>query len=366
MTNWSSVHPFPWRRLKPVDRLFAQAERSIALISRARPTNAAAEQERLGRVWGAGKKELPRFRYAHVPELGQVRRRLERICELELEDDAVSKLYASRARELVLETQIVERIGTKELVVLSKRRFSEMSAEQEAQSVALAESWSALPEGQPEPTFRSDDSACPQSLVSQLRALVGRLKLPVTVELTGALTAAAATGERTIFVALGRALTEEASARIAHHEVHGHALPRLRAADEPLGLFAVGSARGNDEQEGYALWLEEQAQLMGNERKRELAFRHWAARSVQSGADFVETMEVLSERGAPLGLSLQIAGRAHRAGGLAREVVYLDGYSRVSSAAAEPGVIDWLSRGRLSLDAISVLRGLPDFSRVGS
>jgi hypothetical protein len=63
--------------------------------------------------------------------------------------------------------------------------------------------------------------------------------------------------------------------------------------------------------------------------------------------------------------AVAIASRAHRAGGLAREFVYLPALERVSAAAREDStVLDWLGRGRLDLQAIGVLRGMNDERQV--
>jgi hypothetical protein len=190
-----------------------------------------------------------------------------------------------------------------------------------------------------------------------MRKAVGKLRLPVTVELSDSLTAIAATGERVIVVARRRKLRCNDVPRIVLHEVVGHALPRYRASLHPLGLFSVGSRGGNDEQEGYALFLENRAGLMDGARKLELAYRHLAATMVREGADWIQTTRRLISRGAPIEQAAAIASRVHRAEGLAREIVYLPALCRVRRAIfGESHVEDWLANGRLSLDAIARLR----------
>jgi hypothetical protein len=171
------------------------------------------------------------------------------------------------------------------------------------------------------------------------------------------MSAAAATGDGVILVARGRMLSLRATERIVAHEVYGHALPRQRAARERQPLFALGSARGNDEQEGYALYLEARGGHLDDARKRELGLRHLAAVSVHQGADWVETTRQLLARSASTAEAVAIASRAHRAGGLAREFVYLPALERVNAAANRDAVVlDWLARGRVDLQAITVLR----------
>ncbi len=351
------VLSFPKVRLKAADRALYRAERGIALISRCRPLNAKSEQVRLMTAWQSGRCELPRWSYAKVPDLSELRRLLDEALQPLPADDPIAELYVQRATELELETRIVEAIGRRDLARLSTARFGGYDPQAEVEADQLARHWCKLkppPAGQLIPT---DDPADERSLYSRMGQTIGRMRLPVQIRLSDELLAAAATGEALIFVATGRQLSKMAIERIVLHEVQGHALPRYNAAKQSLGLFSVGSARGNDEQEGYALYLEERDGLMDAARKRELALRHIAASTVHAGADWVESMRVLLDLGATLEEAMPITSRVHRAGGLAREFVYLPALCRVRRAIAEDqGVLRWICSGRLSLEAIALLR----------
>jgi hypothetical protein len=70
-----------------------------------------------------------------------------------------------------------------------------------------------------------------------------------------------------------------------------------------------------------------------------------------------ETVARLTRLGAALEESAEIALRAHRGGGLAREIVYLPAYLEVKEALArDPGLERFLERGRISLDAARKLQ----------
>jgi hypothetical protein len=141
------------------------------------------------------------------------------------------------------------------------------------------------------------------------------------------------------------------------HEIAGHVEPRLRAATTHLGIFAVGTAWGSDDQEGRALALERTSGFLDLDRRREIALRHLAARSIEARADFVATVRLLLDRGAPLDVALRIAARAHRGGGLGREAVYLPALLRFEAAVAADGEIDHvLGAGRVGIDAAPALR----------
>jgi hypothetical protein len=179
--------------------------------------------------------------------------------------------------------------------------------------------------------------------------------------------ALAATGEGAILIAAERMLERRDVERTVLHEVEGHALPRHRAGALALGIFATGTARGSDDQEGRALAIERTAGLLGGSRRRELALRHLAACSVEQGADFVETMELLERHSDSLAQRLSIAARVHRGGGLARERVYLPALLRVEAARCDdPSTDEVLASGRVAVDAVEVLRSHVKAARVES
>lgn len=293
-----------------------------------------------------------------MPDLCQLRTELGRLATALANAPPLPELYRGRALELALETSMVEAIGTNAFAPLSARRFAPPDADSATRARHTAEQWADLEGGTSGLLVPSDDPAEPRSLYCRLQREIGRLRLPFRVDVCN-MSAAAATGEGVILVARGRKLSVRATERIVAHEVFGHALPRYRAARERQPLFALGSARGNDEQEGYALYLELEGGHLDDARKRELGMRHLAAEAVHDGADWVETTRLLLARGAEPAEAVSIASRAHRAGGLGRERVYLPALHRVRRAASEdPSVLDWLGRGRLDLTAIRVLRGI--------
>ncbi len=345
------------RTLRSIERLLLAVERQVALISRCRPRNALTEQQSLVAAWQSGRRRLPRWTYEAVPELSAHRQMLSEASTWLSEAEPLHDLYFQRIAELQLETRLVEAVGTRQFVELARHRHEHGSAAERADALALVRRWLLIEPEAPRTTIRSDDEQHPQSLYSSMCRAVGQLRLPVRVTLSDSLVAAAATGENLIVVAKDRHLSLNDTRRIVLHETLGHALPRHRATQQTVGLFAVGSAGGNDEQEGYALFLESRGGVMDEARRRELALRHIAALGVHDGANWVETTERLTAEGAELASAAAIASRVHRAGGLAREVVYLPALCRVNRAiGADPDVEEWLGRGRLSLDAIDTLR----------
>ena len=145
-------------------------------------------------------------------------------------------------------------------------------------------------------------------------------------------------------------------------ELFGHAKGAFTgAASERLGLFALGTAGGSDDQEGRALLLEEQSGTLDARRRAALGRRHAAARALRQGASWVETVELLVELGSALSDAIDLASRVHRGGGLGREIIYLPALARVQAAVElEPWLLSWFERGRISVAAARELARLGD------
>lgn len=357
----------PPRWTGQIDGPLKSAVRRVPLLSLATPANAASERARLVDAFASGRPRQPEWRYAPFGT-SAVKRDLETILtELEKsEPSPLRDIYAARIRELAREADLCEAIGTPALASLAEVRFKSPQAQNTVDAEALANAWIAE-EVAAQPSagvLVRSDAPDPRSLLSRMRAEVGRLCLPFSVVVHPELSSLAATGERTILIAGGRLLSEEATRRTVMHETHGHALPRTRAALLAPGIFQVGTAHGIDEQEGYALCLESRSEALGSLRRRELAARYVAVEAMCGGASFVDAVLFLVEtHGIPVPEAILVAERCFRGSdgsfaGLGRERIYLETFLRVRDwLAVHPSDERVLASGQLSLDSISTLRG---------
>lgn len=344
--------------------------RRVRLLGTMAPRNAPAERARLVAAWEAGREERPRWSYVRADH-SDLARALEKEAEaLEKEEGTPLALaYAARARELALEAELSSAVGTPQLATLAVKRFGPVDPEIAREASELARAWvSAEPPAQTD--LVSSDGPEPGSLFSLMREAVGRLKLPFTVIVQPALASLAATGERTIVVTSGRMLAADEARRIVMHEVEAHAVPRARAATLDLLLFTVGSARGTDDQEGFALSLEERHGFLRARRKRELGARHLVVEAMREGATFVDAMrKLVDDWRVPPAEAVAIAERAFRGGdgeraGLGRERVYLESMLRVRKhLAARPTDEAVLASGQVSLEAIPALAPFATWER---
>ncbi|HEU4408543.1 MAG TPA: tyrosine/phenylalanine carboxypeptidase domain-containing protein [Polyangiaceae bacterium] len=294
------------------------ASRKVRLLEAATPLNAEPELSRLARERRSGRRPEPAFVYAAAPGTAELVGPLESLAAWLDDAPPPGPRLGERARELAAEARLAAAVGSPLFAPLAARRFGSGAADD-----ARAERWARLAgDAGGEPLVASDDASNPDSLVCQMRAAVGRLRLPVRVVCRPGLAALAATGDATIYVASGRWLGARDVARTVLHEVWGHALPALarRRSPYPLACRPAGDA---DREEGRALLLEAHAGFLDRVRKKELGLRHLAARMAHESVPFHDVVDRLEGLGAGATQALRLAARATRGGGLGRERIYL-------------------------------------------
>ena len=336
--------------LEEAARALARIEHDVRLVGRAAPPDVALAIARMVREFSHGQRvELGDARGTPT-DLTSTRHTLARLASGSEQLGPLGELYADRARELELEARLVEALGTPALGALAAERFPAPRPVHARACAGFVAQALAEPRVAPASLHRSDDYDDPKSLVVQLGARARALGLSIRVDVRRDQMATAATGHGLVCVRPGVALSAPAGERVALHELLAHALPRARAKHAPWGLFSVGTRGAADAEEGRALLIEERSGLFDAERRRALALRHVSALGVRAGAAPTETLRELVSLGAPLEQAAELTLRAHRGGGLGRELVYLPAYFELRAAlAVEPGLESWLERGRLEL-----------------
>jgi len=358
----------PW--LVRAERLLIEAVRTVRLLGSVVPRNAPQERARLVAAFEAGHPVAPRWTYARTDH-AMLRKALARAAaRLAAEPHPIAQLYAARARELEIEAALSSEVGTAVLGALARARFHSLSPQAAGEATILARKWiaegrEALATEPPPAELLPSDSTAPGSLLTRMREEVSRLGLPFAVVVQPSLSALAATGERHILVAAGRPTTRDDVERTVMHEIEAHAIPRHRASQARLAIFQIGTARGIDDQEGFALVLEQRGGYLSPRRKRELAARHLAVEAMDGGATFEDAVTALvKEHGLRPQEAVLVGERAFRGGdglspGLGRERIYLEAFLRVGDhLAKKPTDEGILTSGQISLDAIPILAPL--------
>ncbi len=279
-------------------------------------------------------------------------------------------LYEARLEELELELAMIEALGEpKRIRPLVARRFGDGRREIELTGGPVPLSRLAraildsLPHREEPREIPPYDAPGRPSLAALMSAVAASAGLHLDVKVEPRLSAGAATGDRTIFIA-DRCFGRRESLRFAVHEVLGHGVSAANARDQPIRLFEIGTAGSFSTQEGVALWLEEKAGLLDAYRLRVIAARVLATDRMHRGASFGETARWLhGDRGFSAIDAVSIAERAYRGGGVARDAGYLSGWLAVRAAIAEgTTTLDALRSGRVGLE---VAEQLPELVAAG-
>lgn len=348
--------------LLDTEHLLLEAEQQIRLIDRLVPVNAVPERGRLSAEFARGRAVLPHFEYRAPPrrELDELVRALETARASVEGAKPFGHWYAERADELASEARLALAIGTPEFPRLAAARYPapDGGAAERVDALAAEFCASELAPFSTDTLIRADDAAHPDSLLSQMRACIGALRLPIRIELRRDLASVAAAAEHFVAINANAAVTASTARRVVQHEIYAHVLPRVRAQTERLGLLRVGARGAGEHEEGRALLLEERGGHLDATRKRELGYRHRVALWVRGGAALPEVMARLSGAGFTSDAALDLALRALRGGGLGRELAYLPAYIAVRHAFERtPELEPWFERGRVSLAAAEYLLG---------
>lgn len=367
--------PHPTRHERGIPRALREADvymRRIADVARLLPaltaTNAVQERARLVAEVSALGAPSPRWKLEKrrvEPELWRLLEAArERVRSLEAEP-----FYLARLDELELELAMIEALGqSKRVRPLAARRFGDGRTIVDLPDgpVPLAKLARALLDTLPHREEPRDVPAYAlnrPSLAGLMHAVASAAGLQLEVKVEPRLSAGAATGDRTVFIA-DRQFGRREALRFAVHEVLGHAVAAANARDQPVRLFEIGTAGSFAAQEGLALWLEEKAGVLDAYRMRIIAARVLITDRMHAGASFGESARWLyRDQGFSAADAISIAERAYRGGGIARDAGYLAGWLAVRNALdAGKTTIDALRAGRIGLH---VAQDLPRLIELG-
>jgi uncharacterized protein (TIGR02421 family) len=345
----------------------------IAELARLLPAltaeNAVEERARLVDEVRSGGVPSPRWMFTRRRVDPELWRLLEGAAEL-ARGTAAESLYAERAQELELELAMIDALGDpKRVRPLAARRFGDgrIAVVLPTGPVPLARLAEVLLESLP---HREEPREIPPwdvpgrpSLAALMSAVAQNAGIQVDIKIEPRLSAGAATGDRTIFIA-DRRFGRRESLRFAVHEVLGHAVAAANARSQPIRIFEIGTAGSFSAQEGLALWLEEKAGVLDAYRLRTIAARVLATDRMHRGSAFGETARWLHRELSFSAIdAVSIAERAYRGGGVARDAGYLAGWLEVRAALGSGTVtIDALRMGRVGID---VARRLPELASLG-
>lgn len=322
-----------------------------------------SERQRLARSLARGEHAKPRWEWSPI----EVDRALWRLLDRARETASIiglGDLYLPRLEELETELLLLESLGrTKQVRPMAARLFGtggeRIFADSDQTGLDAAHQILAETPISAEPKTIPAESQRGINLRDLMLAYARHVGLDIAVRVDPRLIANAAVGERTVFIANRRFGAHEAQ-RLATHEVYGHLVSSFNGRAQRLGILAVGTAGSHGDQEGVAIFLEELAGFLSVERRRTLAGRLLATYAMHAGVTFGDAARTLMTEHEFSALEcVTLCERAFRAGGVARDAVYLGGWLKVRHAVTTGGAdLAELQLGKVSLASLPELRRL--------
>ena len=280
------------------------------------------------------------------------------------ERSPAAELYLERLDELETELLLMESLGrTKQVRPMAARLFgtgNERVFDDDEQTLldAAHEILSNPPADEEEKSIPAVSSSG-VNLRDLMLAYAKHVGLHIAVRVDPNLIANAAVGERTVFIA-NRTFGAHEAQRLATHEVYGHLVSAFNGRAQQLGVLAIGTARSYGDQEGVSIFLEDAAGLLSLNRRRTLAGRLLATHAMHAGVGFADVARTLvHEHDFSPVEAVTLSERAFRAGGVARDAVYLASWLRVRRAVLDGAAsLPELQLGKVSLAALPELRRL--------
>jgi uncharacterized protein (TIGR02421 family) len=304
-----------------VDRALCALGRSFDLLLMVSPVN---EREAWKTFESSGFEQQPEFHYRLLqvdPDL--LKRRLFAIEMEAIDDPALADLFEDRRQELDTQLTMLRERGGRSFRYSSQRLYGEVdeglreTAEEILRVVRPPRPWRGEwvgPEG-----FRA---AAERELTHYRRQYSDiRTTIQVRRDVTGLLVS-----EGNLLIGEDLRLKADRVMPLVHHEVGTHVLTYVNGKAQPLEQLSLGLAQYDELQEGLAVLAEYLVGGLDRLRMRLLAARVLAARSVQLGAEFVDTFRMLMrEYGYSAQGAWHVAVRVHASGGFTRDLIYLRG-----------------------------------------
>lgn len=341
-------------RVWEVDAALLAVERTFDLLLLTTPVN-------LERAWtefrDSGYARNPVLRYRLLPlDPDLVKRSLFAVPVEEVDDPALADLFDDKRQELDTQLTMLRERNTPGFRFGSQRLFGTVDDELAALAEDLLATVRVPPRREAEPVdaaaFRDRAAAELDHYRRQYPALDREIQ--IRRDLVGLMVSSG-----NLLIGESLRLDPERVLPLIHHEVGTHVLTYVNGSTQPLDMLSLGLAGYDELQEGLAVLSEYLVGGLTPLRMRLLAARVLAARSVEEGADFVETFRLLREgHGYSASGAWHVAVRVHTCGGFTRDFIYLRGLVRLMRFLEDGGDLASLYVGKIAQKHVPIVEEL--------
>jgi uncharacterized protein (TIGR02421 family) len=337
-----------------VDRALCAIEHAFDMLLLVSPVNASAARERFEADGYARRPELHYRLLPMDPDL--LKRRLFAIEMEAIDDPALADLFQDKRDELDTQLTMLGERESPRFRYSSQRLYGTVTDELHAVALDLL-AHVPPPRGRVGATvdaraFR--DAALRELAHYRQRYPTLATRVEVRPDVTGLMVSSG-----NLLIGAELSLDPARVEPLLHHEVGTHVLTYVNGLAQPLEQLSLGLAAYDELQEGLAVLAEYLVGGLDRLRMRLLAARVVAARTVENGADFVDTFRVLTrDHGYSAGGAWHITLRVHQSGGFTRDLIYLRGLIDLLRLLQDGGDIEPLYLGKIAQKHIRIVEEL--------
>ncbi|MBN2293781.1 MAG: DUF1704 domain-containing protein [Pirellulales bacterium] len=339
------------------DRRLAEISSSFDLLLQATPTNAEAQWLEFRKV---GFEAAPKFQYRPLAvDATELKSKLFQIPLDRIEDATLAHLFLQKQDELDRKITMLTDVGTKKFLPGSiqvygsvKTKLVELASDIIRRASIRS---SRKPAGR---KLRVEDfSRLAYEEIHRYKAVDPTFH--PSIEIRDDMYSGILVSQGTLLIGNKASFTLDRAEAILQHEIGTHLLTYHNGNCQPFRQLSLGLAGYDVLQEGLAVLAEYIVDGMSHSRLRTLAARMLAVKTLLDGASFVDTYRVLTRQmGFGKRIAYTITMRVHRAGGLTKDAVYLQGLVEIFDYLGNGGEIEPLLVGKIATDHIPLVEEL--------
>ncbi|MBI3894088.1 MAG: DUF1704 domain-containing protein [Candidatus Wallbacteria bacterium] len=357
-------HPKLSPRVLKVDRALYRLARKCKILYYINPVNSAVEKAKFLERYRRGKKYAPHFKYRPIPfEVSSTISELSQLDKL-LDGSELGELYRRKIDELNTQLLLLNTVGdTQKFMGYSIALYGTPAHGHlaDVKPLDVARIWLSAPRN-------TEDRCIPPVSDNPLEWTVQKDLLdealyygfPCSIRVKDHLSSNAAAGEQSISLRRGILYSRKESLRLKVHEVGFHLLTTFNARQHPLRIFEIGTPGYLADQEGGAIWAEEESRAITNHRLAVLGARTVGIHMAVGGACFWDVFDAMvTEHGFDEEDAYYVCERVFRGGVYTKDAIYQKGYYNVRSHVRF-GLVDpyVFINGKIGIDAVPLVKAL--------
>lgn len=341
--------------VRQVDEQLAQVAAGFDVLLQVTPVNSeqAWTQFRRSRF-----EKQPEFHYRPLPfDPGRMKHRLWGIRPERVEDPTLYYLFRDVQVDLDRRLSLVSEIGTPAFLQTGVQLFGSVDADLADTAERILRACPPRPPRKRAPRLTADEFAG----LAASEILCYREEHPhfgVMPQVRSDIYAGIMVSRGHILVGAQASVPLDRADALIQHEIGTHVVTHYNGGIQRLKLMRSGLPGYDETQEGLAVLAEYLVGGLDTDRRRVLAGRALAVRSLLDGAGFVETFRMLVGRGFTQRSAFTITTRVHRGGGLPKDAMYLRGLLGIVDYVVSGHDLDRLFLGKFALVHMPVVEEL--------